>query len=193
MTLKEELLKTALMGAMTFVVKDINDAHRHNIMDTLLDSYRDTGNKSYSVALPDGTKVATITLNEPKPETVVSDPAAFQEWCKTHRPDLLEHIEHEAMPAWSQTIEYPATEAWTETVLKGAAAAHIVEDYKVAGDMYVTPEGEPVDGIEYHPADEPSRFTMTYTAKDHGTSVVQAWRDGQIPLELDSNLPRIGA
>lgn len=193
MSIKEDLLKTALMGAMASVVKDINDSQRKALLDQLLVQYRDTGNKSYSVALPSGDKAANLTLNESKPETTISDTAAFQTWCETNRPDLLEIIEHEAVPAWKQVIEHPATEAWTEVRVSPAAAAHIVKDYKLAGDMYITETGEPIDGVEYHPAPEPSRFTLTYTAKDRGLSMVQAWRDGEIPLELDVNLPRIGS
>lgn len=192
MTIKEELLKTAVMGAMASVVKDINDAQRKRVLETLLEQYRETGNKSYSVALPSGDKAANLTLAESKPETTISDEPAFHAWCVTNRPDLLETVEHDAVPAWTQTIEHPATEAWTEVRVLPAAAAHVVKDYKLAGDMYVTPEGEPVDGVEYHPAPEPSRFTLTYTAKDRGLSMVQAWRDGLIPITLDKNLPQIG-
>jgi hypothetical protein len=50
-----------------------------------------------------------------------------------------------------------------------------------------------VDGLEFKPAQEPSKFTVTYSAKDKGLSLVQSWRDGGIPLQLDPNLPRIGA
>lgn len=192
MTLKENLLRTAVMGAMASVVKDINDGQRKTLLEELLVHYRETGNKSYSVALPSGDKAANLTLNESKPETAIADPIAFHAWCATHRPDLLETIEHEAVPAWSQVIEHPATEAWTERRVLPAAAAHIVEDYKLAGEMYVTDEGEPVEGVTYAPAPEPSKFTLTYTAKDRGLSMVQAWRDGLIPIELDHNLPQVG-
>jgi hypothetical protein len=191
-TLKENLLRTAVMGAMASVVKDINDAQRKTLLDELLTHYRETGNKSYSVALPSGDKAANLTLNESKPETRISNEDVFFNWCAEHRPDLLETIEHDAVPAWTQTIEHPATEAWTEVRVLPAAAAHVVKDYRLAGDMYVTDEGEPVDGIEYTPAPEPSKFTLTYTAKDRGLSMVQAWRDGLIPITLDKNLPQVG-
>lgn len=193
MTLKESLLRTTVMGAMATVVKDINDALRKNLLDELLTQYRETGNKSYSVSLASGDKAATLTLNESKPETRITDQAAFHTWCVENRPDLLETIEHDAVPAWSQVIEHPATEAWTEVRVLPAAAAHVTKDYKLAGDVYVTGEGEPVNGVEYVPAPEPSKFTLTYAAKDRGLSVVQAWRDGLVPIELDVNLPQVGA
>lgn len=191
-TLKENLLRTAVMGAMASVANDINDAQRKTLLDELLVHYRDTGNKSYSVALPSGDKAANLTLNEAKPETSIANEDVFFNWCAEHRPDLLETIEHEAVPAWSQTIEHPAAEAWTEVRVLPAAAAHVVKDYRLAGDMYVTEEGEPVDGVTYTPAPEPSKFTLTYVAKDRGLSLVQAWRDGEIPITLDKNLPQVG-
>lgn len=180
MSLKEETLRTALMGAMATLVKDTNDGQRKKVLEQLLEQYRDTGNKSFSVFNLDGDKVASITLNESKPDTVVSDQGAFLDWCRENRPDLIE------------TVEHPPVEGWRETRLKGAAVAHIVEDYKLAGDTYITGEGEPVDGVEYKTAPEPSKFTLSYTAKDRGLSLVQAWRDGLIPIELDANLPQIG-
>lgn len=193
MSIKEDLLKTVVMGAMSSVVKDVNEGQRKTALDALLTQYRETGNKSYSVSLPSGDKVATVTLSESKPETAIEDTAAFQAWCETHRPDLIETIEHDAVPAWSQVIEVPASEAWTERRVSPSAAAHVVKDYKLAGDMFITDTGEPVDGVVHRPAPEPSRFTITYTNKDRGMSVIHAWRDGMVPVTLDANLPRIEA
>lgn len=181
MTLLEETLRTAVMGALSTVVKDANDAQRKKILTELVEQYKETGNKSWTVKLPTGDKVATITLNESSPEAVATDPAAFLEWCKANRPDLVE------------TIEHPPVEGWTETRLSPAAVAKVSAEYDLAGTDYITPDGEPVEGVEFKPAPDPSKFTLSYTAKDRGASVVKAWRGGFIPLELDSNLPQIGA
>lgn len=181
MTLKEETLRTAVMGAMSTVVKDVNEAQRKKLLDLLLEQYRETGTKSAIVKDLDGDKIATITLTESAASTVVTDQDAFLDWCRDHRPDLIE------------TVEHPPVEAWTEVRVKGTAATVIAEEYKKAGSLYVTEEMEPVEGVEYKPAPEPSRFSLTYAAKDRGLSVVQAWRDGALPIELDANLPQIGA
>lgn len=181
MSIKDETLRTALMGAMATVVKDVNEDQRKKVLGQLVEQYKETGNKSWTVQLPSGDKVATLTLNESKAESVVTNTAALLEWCKTHRPDLVE------------TVEHPPVKAWTETRLTGAAVAHIVEDAKLADTNYITEEGELVEGLEFKPATDPSKFTLTYTAKDRGLSVVRAWREGFIPIELNDNLPRIGA
>lgn len=179
-TLKDETLRTAVMGAMSTVVKDVNEAQRKKLLELLVEQYRETGAKSAIVKDLDGDKIATITLSESSPATLVTDQEAFLDWCREHRTDLIE------------TVVHPPVEGWTETRVKGAAATVIAEEYKRAGTLYVTPEMEPVDGVEYKPAPEPSKFTLTYTAKDRGLSVVQAWRDGALPIELDANLPQIG-
>lgn len=179
-TLRDETLRTALMGAMATVVKDANEAQRKKILDDLVKIHKDTGNKSWDINLASGDHVATITLNKTTAEAVATSPAALLEWCKTNRPDLVE------------TVEHPPVEGWTETRLSPAAVATITKDYKLAGTDYITDEGEPVDGVEYRPAPDPNKFTLSYTAKDRGASVVAAWREGFIPLALDANLPQIG-
>ena len=82
--------------------------------------------------------------------------------------------------------------ARTEERLAPHAVATIAKEYKLADTAYITDDGEPVEGVEFKPAPEPSRFTLSYAAKDRGKSVVQAWCDGFIPLALDANLPQIG-
>lgn len=181
MSIKDETLRTALMGAMATVVKDVNEEQRKKVLGQLVEQYKETGNKSWTVTLPSGDKVATLTLNESKAEPVVTDSDALLEWCRTHRPDLIE------------TVEHPPVEAWTETRLTGAAVAHILEQADLADTSYITKDGELVEGIEFKPAPDPSKFTLTYTAKDRGLSVVRAWREGFIPIELSDHLPQIGA
>lgn len=181
MSIKDEALRTALMGAMSTVVKDVNEVQRKKLLTLLLGQYRETGAKNIVVKDLDGDKIATITLSESAAATVVADEGAFLDWCCRNRPDFVEDVFH------------PPVEGWTETRVKGAAVTAVAEQYKRAGDMYVTPDMEPVDGVEYRPAAEPNRFSVTYAGKDRGMSVVQAWRDGALPIELDVNLPRIGA
>jgi hypothetical protein len=169
------------MGAMATVIKDANEAQRKKILADLLGIYKDTGNKSWTVTLPSGDKVATITLNESSPEAVATNPDALLQWCKANRADLVE------------TLIHPRVEEWTEERLSPHAVATIAKEYKLADTAYITDDGEPVEGVEFKPAPDPSKFTLSYTAKDRGKSVVQAWRDGFIPLALDANLPQLGA
>jgi hypothetical protein len=178
--LKDDTLRTALMGAMATVVKDANEAQRKSVLNKLVDIYKDTGNKSWTIKLPSGDKIATITLNESSPEAVATNPDALLQWCKANRADLVE------------TLSHPPVEAWTEERLAPHAVATIAKEYKLADTDYITDEGEPVEGVAFKPAQDPSKFTLSYAAKDRGASVVQAWRDGFIPIALDANLPQIG-
>lgn len=180
LTPKEKHFRTLLLNAMTAVVVDANKDSRAETLAQLVEIYETTGNKSVSVFGPDGDKVGAITLNESSPETVINDEAALVEWCKEHRPELLE------------TIEHSPVEAWTETRVRPSALAHIVQDYRLADSIYVTAEGEPVDGVEYRKAPPPSKFTVSYAAKDKGLSLVKAWREGLIPHELTPQLPQLG-
>lgn len=180
LTFKEKTLRTAVMNAMTSVIVDANKIGREAALKDLVAQYKETGNKSFSVFNPDGDKVAQITLTEAKAESVVTDHGALLDWCREYRPDLIE------------TVEHPPVEGWTEVRVKPSAVEHIAADCKLAGDSFVTDEGELVEGIEHRLPGDPTKFTVTYKAKDKGLSLVQAWRDGGIPLQLDPNLPQIG-
>lgn len=182
MTLKDETLRTALLGAMANLVKDANETQRKKILEDLLAVYKDTGNKSWTITLPNGDKVATITLNESPAEAVLTNSEALLRWCKANRADLVE------------TLSYPMVPARTEERLAPHAVATIAKEYKLAETDYITDDGEPVEGVAFRPAPDPSKFTLSYVAKDRGKAVVQSWRDGFIPLPLDdANLPQIGA
>lgn len=179
MNLKDQKLRAAVLGSLLNIVKDANEEERKTLLDALVADYVETGNKSSTISLPSGDKVATLTLNESKPETVITDRGQFMDWCRNNRPDLIEVVHH------------PAVEAWEETAIRSTAAARLADDYKVAGDMYLTPEGEPVDGVEYRLPKAPSKFTLSYTAKDRGASLVEAWRDGQLGVELGPQFPQL--
>lgn len=183
MTLKQRQLRVAILGSLKNLVFEANEVERRQLLEDMLDVYKapaTRGDKGGSIFLPSGDKVATVTLSESKPETVVTDRDAFLEWCRTHRPELVEVVHH------------PAVEAWEETIIRPAAAAHVAKDYKVAGDTYITADGEPVEGVEYRLPKDPKQFSITYTAKDKGLSLVEAWREGQVGIELGPNLPQIG-
>jgi hypothetical protein len=181
MSLKTENLKFLLMKTLTDLVKSETDDARKQLMELLLEQYEDTGTKSFSVQIPGAEKVATFTLAEPKPTHKVDD-AALLAWCLEHRPDLVETVEHEEV----------VLEAWTEKRLAEGAAALVTSEYKLAGTMYVTDEGEPVDGVEYVPAGTPKSFAVRYE-KGGQERVVEAWRDGELAgIEPGKNLPQIG-
>jgi len=178
-TLKERNLTFLLMKTLTDHVKAETDTARAELMEILLAQFEDTGTKSFSIAVPGAEKVATFTIAEPKPTHKVNS-LALLDWCEEHRPDLIETIEHEPVPAW------------TERKLRDDVEKVITSEYKLAGDTYMSDEGEPVDGVEYIPAGTPKSFTVRYE-KGGQERVIEAWRNGELPgITPGQSLPQIG-
>lgn len=178
-TLKERNLEFLLMKTLADVVKGETDSKRTELMEKLLAQFEETGTKSFSIHIPGAEKVATFTIAEPKPGHKVDNDALLN-WCRENRPELVE------------TVEHPATEAWTEAKLRDDVEKVITTEYKLAGDVYVTDEGEPVDGVEYVPAGTPKSFSVRYE-KGGQDRVIEAWRSGELSsIEPGKNLPQIG-
>lgn len=132
----------------------------------LLTRYAEDGVKSVAVKLPDGTKVATFTLNEPKPRLEVP-PEALLEFVSEHYPDLVE------------TVEHPPVEAWTERVVPPSALKALGLKATDSGDV-VTKNGEVIPGA-HATRDDPSNFTVRYEGGDDGRErVIRAWQDGDL-------------
>lgn len=180
MNLKERNLKFLLMKTLSDMVKTETDTERAELFADLLAQFNDTGTKSFSIQVPGAEKVATFTIAEPKPGHKVNDEALLA-WCLVHRPDLVE------------TLIHPAVDEWTEHKLRSDVEKVITSEYKLAGDTYVTDEGEPVEGVEYVPAGAPKSFSVRYE-KGGQERVIEAWRSGELAgIEPGKNLPQIGA
>ena len=180
MTLKERNLKFLLMKTLSDMVKTETETERSALMDELLAQFEETGTKSFSIQVPGAEKVATFTISEPKPGHKVKSDELLA-WCQVHRPDLVE------------TLSFPMVPARTEHRLRGDVEKVITSEYKLAGDTYITDDGEPVAGVEYVPAGTPKSFTVRY-APGGQERVIEAWRSGELAgIEPGKNLPRIGA
>ena len=180
--LKDQNLRFLLMKTLADFAKTETDQARAELMPVLLEQYKETGTKSFTVHIPGAEKVATFTLAEPKPGHTV-DQGALLQWCEWHRPDLVEEIEH------------PAVAAWTERKLRADVEKVIPKEYKLAGNTYVNDDMEPVDGVTYVPAADPKSYTVTYVdGKEGQKRVIEAYRGGELASITPSNsLPQIGA
>jgi hypothetical protein len=181
-TLKDRNLRFLLIKTLADMVKAETDAGRTELLPALLDQYRETGTKSFTIHIPGAEKVATFTLAEPKPGHTVDEEALLR-WCEWNRPDLVEEVEH------------PAVEAWTERKLRADVEKIIPKEYKLAANMYITDGGEPVEGVTYVPAAEPKSFTVTYVDGKQGQArVIGAYRAGELAhITPGQSLPQIGA
>ncbi|HEX9228129.1 MAG TPA: hypothetical protein VF885_16120, partial [Arthrobacter sp.] len=83
-TVKDKNLRFLLMKTLADYAKTETDAARAELLPVLLEQYKATGTKSFTVHIPGAEKVATFTLAEPKPGHQV-DEAALLQWCEWHR------------------------------------------------------------------------------------------------------------
>lgn len=181
------MFKKTIVDALSGEIKKDREEH----IKPLLEEWRRSGNKSFSVALPDGTKIGQVTLTEGSDATVIADDTAFFLWMKKNHPEEIETIEvpEKVIPASSY-----------EQVKPAALNRLLEEEFIQAGDAIITKDGEPVPGVEFVKAPEPSQFSVTYAGaktvdKDKTKQkMFAAYRNGDLAhLNLGSALPQIEA
>lgn len=88
MSLRDRAALVALAKVVGEAIKDGDVQARSTVLTDLLSMWEETGVKSLIVRLPGtDTKVATITLTEPKDRAVIDDPQALLAWVEANRPD----------------------------------------------------------------------------------------------------------
>jgi hypothetical protein len=88
--LRQETLRAAVLGALRDVIDGEYQHARGQVLDRLLEARRSgVPLKSVDVQLPDGHKVAQITLEDPSRKVIVSDRAAFTEWVRKRAPEMV--------------------------------------------------------------------------------------------------------
>ena len=75
--IRDRNLVLALTKAIADIIAEGVGGLRSEHLVDLLEEYEDSGNAHFSVKLPDGTKVATITLPEKKKTYEVDDKITF--------------------------------------------------------------------------------------------------------------------
>lgn len=181
------VVKKTILDAVTAEVKRDREEH----IKPLVEEWRRSGNKAFSVTLPDGTKIGNVTLTEGKDATVIADDTAFFLWMKANHPEEIETV----------TIPEQIIPAKSFEQVKPAALNRLLEEEFIqAGDAIITKDGEPVPGVEFIKAPEPSQFSVTYAGakaadKDRTKQrLFAAYRNGELGhLNLGSALPQIEA
>jgi len=181
------VFKKTIVDALSAEIKKDREEH----IKPLIEEWRRSGTKSFSVTLPDGTKIGNVTLAEGKDETVIADDTAFFLWMKANHPEEIETIE----------IPEKVIPASSYEQVKPAALNRLLEsEFLQAGDAIVTVAGEEVPGVEFRKAPEPSQFSVTYAgakAVDKERTkqrLFEAYRNGQLGhLNLGAALPQIEA
>lgn len=181
------VFKKTIVDALTAEIKKDREDH----IKPLLEEWRRSGNKAFSVTLPDGTKIGQVTLTEGKDATVIADDTAFFMWMKANHPEEIETVE---VPE----VVIPAT---SFEQVKPAALNRLLEsEFVQAGGEIITKDGEPVPGVEFVKAPEPSQFSVNIVGakaadKDRTKQrLFDAYRRGELAhLNLGSSLPQIEA
>lgn len=181
------MLKSAIAG----IIMDEVKADRVNHLGPLLDEYRRSGNKSFAVKLPDGSKLGAVTLPEGQDATAVTDDTAFFLWMKENHPEEIETITEPEKVIPARVFEQ----------VKPAALARFLDaGWARAGEAIITADGEPVPGVSFIPAPEPKSFTVTFagkTAADKAATkraLIAAYQRGDFGhLDMGAALPQIGS
>ncbi|WP_424891855.1 hypothetical protein [Streptomyces sp. XH2] len=131
-----------------------------------------SGVSRVEAALPDGTKVATISRTTPKPEAMVTDQALFLQWVRKHSPaNVTSRLVTEVRPAYQAALLAEMTAAgvaqWAD---KETGEVHDVPGVEIRATRGRTHSVRPTDGGR--------------------EALAAAWRDGRL---AHLGLPQITA
>lgn len=168
MSLKEDATTVAVLRALRDIIDAEYEAARLRVSAGLREARDKVGLKSMRVTLPDGTPVATVTLIDPKPATVVGNEAAFVAWVADRYPSEIE-TQVRVRLSWQRKF--------------------FSELDPSAGPVIDPRTGETVEGLVTIPSSEPRSFCLR--PLPGGTrEISRAWRCGD--LDLHRMLPLEG-
>lgn len=170
--LKQVTLSFAVIKALADIIKEEIDAGK----DAVVLEFEETGAKSATAALPDGTDIATVTLVESAQTIEVRDTVRFVEWVRTNAPGV--YIEER-----TETRVVPAS--FDETWFRGFAGT-----LTISGDDVVSKEsGESIPGLG---ACRPKRpYPMVKFKPGARDAIRDAWRTGSIDALLPTVVPAL--
>lgn len=163
LALEETALKTVI-DAFTNRLKEVR-ADMQAAMDT-------TGVSRLEATLPNGTKVGTVSLTNPKPTATVTDPDQFLQWVRTHSPaNITTRLVTEVRPAYTTALLAEMTAAGvTEVADRDTGVVEEVPGVEIRATRSRTHSARPVDGAL--------------------ETILAAWRTGQL---AHLNLPQLTA
>jgi len=191
LNLKDRNLRIALLKAVTEDIADRMDAEKDLHRTELVERYEDEGTKSFDVKLPNGAKVAAISLSVPKPTTTVVDDEALLKWARDNAPELVTEAVIPGVPA--HFVE--AVPERVEFVLDRKRVTELLGRVKpadAAGGEVVDPDtGSLVEGVVYTPGAAPKSFSVRYEP-DGREALALAYRAGELnDLLVGTPLPAI--
>lgn len=168
MDMKQLALREAALKTLLDAVSDQLEAVKGQMQAAL----EETGASRVDAALPDGTKVGTISRTTPKPKAVVTDGDLFLKWVREHAPsEITSRVVTEVRPSFQTALLAQMTASGTAEI-PDPATGEITE---VPGVELRTPRA----------ATHSARL-----AKGGADAIVAAWRGGHL-AHLD--LPQLAA
>jgi hypothetical protein len=160
MSLKEDATTVAVLRALRDIIDAEYEAARHRVFAGLREARDEVGLKSMRVTLPDGTPIATVTLNDPRPATVVGDEGAFVAWVADRYPSEIE-TQVRVRPGWQRKF---------------------LSELDPSADQAIDPRtGETVEGLVTIRSSEPRSFSLR-PLPDGIREISRAWRCGDLDL-----------
>jgi hypothetical protein len=174
MSLKINNLQFVLKKTVADFVTDEVKQDRTERMEELLEMFHELGVDRFTVELPDGEQVATISISKPKPKLQVQE-GELMGWLEANGYEhLIETV----------TIPERVEKKIPVDVLEKIGAI------KTDDGEFVTPDGVPVDGAK-EVTPEPSLFTVRY-AKGGQYRIIDAWQSGELAgINAGTTLPQI--
>lgn len=174
MSIKENNLEFVLKKTIADLVTDEVKADRAERFKELKKVFDDLGVDRFIVELPDGEKVAALSIMKPKPKLNINEDVLIG-WLEANGyEDLI--IEKE-IPA---RVERYISKDFIEDI-----GLQQLED-----GTFVTSDGVPVDGVEFV-FPEPSSFTVRYE-KGGQDRLVEAYKSGELAgISAGATLPQI--
>lgn len=169
MNIKEAALRRAVLAAISDALKAESERDKQLVFEAMTGLYDQTGSKVLDVKLPDGTRVASLTLALTGDKTTVTDRAALLEWARENAPEFVHTV-----PAHDEVSESGLMETLTFTD---------------EGDA-VTASGELVPGIRKVAGGQPSH-TMLKFQPNGRQAIADAWASGMFGNSLPGMAPAL--
>lgn len=160
MSLKEDATTVAVLRALRDAIDAEYEAARLRVFAGLREARDEVGLKSMRVTLPDGTPIATVTLIDSKPATVVGDEAAFVAWVADRYPSEVE----------------------TQVRVRLSWQRKFLSELDPSADPVIDPcTGETVEGLVTMRSSGPRSFSLRPVAGG-SQEISRAWRCGDLDL-----------
>jgi hypothetical protein len=165
MSLRDDAARLAVLRVLLDRLTAEVEQTRGQVWRGLLAARAEHGLRSAVVELPDGTRLGTVTITQPKTRVEI-EPAGFLAWAKLHHPGEVVEV---------------VRDPFRRAVLAGLRP--------VDGEVVWPPTGDFVPWARLVPAAEPTSFAYR-PSDDAVDAIVAAYRAGQLSASL---LPSIEA